>query len=51
MKTAEWHQRGCFGDFIVEMKKKYTFFTVLRLDKWVPGGRLLFENLFPKHVI
>ena len=25
MKTAEWHQRGRSGDFIVKLKKKYTF--------------------------
>ena len=25
MKTAEGHQRGCSGDFIVKLKKKYKF--------------------------
>ena len=51
MKTAEWHHRGRSGDFIVKLNKKYTFFTILRLDKWILDGRLLFENLFPKEVI
>ena len=26
MKTAEWHQQGRSGDFIVNLKKKYTFY-------------------------
>ena len=25
MKTAEWHQRGRSGHFIVKLKKKHTF--------------------------
>ena len=25
MKTAEWHQQGRSGDFIVRLKKEYTF--------------------------
>ena len=25
MKTAEWHQPGRSGDFIVKLKKEYTF--------------------------
>ena len=33
MKTAEWHQRGCSGDFIVKVKKKIQIFTILHLDK------------------
>ena len=49
MKTGEWHQQGRSGDFIVKFKKN-TFFTFLRLNKWIPDGRLLFENLFPKQV-
>ena len=51
METTEWHQRSRSGDFIVRLKKKYTFFAILRLDKWIPGGRLLFENLLPRQVI
>ena len=35
MKTVEWHKRGRSGDFIVKLKKKYTFFTILRVDKYV----------------
>ena len=27
------------------------FFTILRLEKWIPDGRLLSENLFPKQAI
>ena len=38
------------GDFIVKLKKN-TFFTILLLDKEIPDGRLLFKNLFSKHVI
>ena len=48
MKAAEWHQRGRSGDFIVKLNKKYTFFTILRLDRRIPDGRLISENLFPK---
>ena len=33
MKTAEWDQRGRFDHFIAKLKKKYTVFTNLRLDK------------------
>ena len=44
MKTAEWHQRCRSGDFIVKLK-------ILRLDKLIPDGRLLSENLFPKQAI
>ena len=25
MRTVEWHQRGCSGDFIVKMRKEYSF--------------------------
>ena len=37
------------GDFIVKLKKNT--FTILLLDKEIPDGRLLFKNLFSKHVI
>ena len=33
MRTAEWHQRGRSGDFIVISKKHTPFFTILRLNK------------------
>ena len=51
MEIAEWHQWGCSGDFIVKLKKIYTFFTILCFEKWIPDGRLLFKNLFPKQAI
>ena len=39
MKTAEWHQRGRSGDFIVKLKKKYTFspFYVWISEFWMGG--------------
>ena len=49
MKTAEQQQRGRSDDFIVKLRKTSIFF--LRLNKWIPFGRLLFENLFRKKVI
>ena len=49
MKTAEWHQQGHSGDFIVKFKKIHLF-TILRLNKWIQDGSLLFENWFPKQV-
>ena len=51
MKTSEWHERGRSGDFIVKIEEKTQLFTILRLDKWIPDGRLLSENLFPKQAI
>ena len=48
MKTAEWHQRGRSSDFIVKQKKIHL--PILRLDRWVPDGKLLFENVFPNYV-
>ena len=51
MKTSEWHERGRSGDFIVKIEEKTQLFTILRLDKWIPDGRLLSENLFPKEAI
>ena len=37
MKTAEWHERGRSGDFIVKLKKKYTF---LLFDVWISEFRM-----------
>ena len=37
MKTAEWHRRGCSGDFIVKLKKKYTF---LPFSVWISEFRM-----------
>ena len=37
MKTAEWHQRGRSGDFIVKLKKKYTF---LPFYVWISEFRM-----------
>ena len=51
MKTAEWHQQGHCGDFIVNLKKKIHLFTTLRLDKWISDERLLSENLLSKQAI
>ena len=37
MKTAEWHQQGRSGDFIVKLKKKYTF---LPFYVWISEFRM-----------
>ena len=42
MKTAEWHQRGCSGDFIVKLKKKYNFLPFhVCISKFRIGGYFL----------
>ena len=51
MKTAEWYQRGCSGDFIVKLEKKIHFCNILRLDKWIPDGSLFSKNLLTKQAI
>ena len=51
MNGATQQNRGRSGDFIVKLKKKKHLFTILHLDKWIPDGRLLSENLFPKQAI
>ena len=43
MKTAEWDQRGRSGDFIVILKKKYTF---LPFYLWINEFRM--EGYFLK---
>ena len=51
MKTAEWHQQGRSGDFIVKLKKEYIF---LPFYVWVSEFRMagfFSENLFPKQTI
>ena len=38
MKTAEGHQRGCSGDFIVKLNKKYNFLALyMRISKFRMG--------------
>ena len=37
MKTAEWHQQGRSCDFIVNLKKKYTF---LQFYVWISEFRM-----------
>ena len=37
MKTAGWHRRGRSGDFIVKLKKKYTF---LPFYVWISEFRM-----------
>ena len=37
LKTTEWHQRGRSGDFIVKLKKKYTF---LPFYVWISEFRM-----------
>ena len=37
MKTAERHQQGHSGDFIVKLKKEYTF---LPFYVWISGFRM-----------
>ena len=37
MKTAEWYQQGRFGDFIVKLKKEYTF---LPFYVWISEFRM-----------
>ena len=37
MKTAEWHQQGRSGDFIVKLKKEYIF---LPFYVWVSEFRM-----------
>ena len=37
MKTAEWHKQGRSGDFIVKLKKKYTF---LPFYVWISQFRM-----------
>ena len=37
MKTAEWHQRGRSGDFIVKLKKKNTFLPFWISEFWMEG--------------
>ena len=49
MKTVEWHQQGRSGNFIIKFKKIHLVY-ILHLNKWIPGGKLLLENLFPKQV-
>ena len=60
MKTAEWHQRGRSGDFIVKLKKKHTF---LPFHVWISefqmGGYFLktyflnrqFKKIFRRNCI
>ena len=37
MKAAEWHQQGCSGDFLVKLKKEYTF---LPFYVWISEFRM-----------
>ena len=37
MKTAEWHQQGRSGDFIVKLKKEYIF---LPFYVWISEFRM-----------
>ena len=37
MKTAEWHQGGCSGDFIFKLKKECTF---LPFSVWISEFRM-----------
>ena len=42
MKIAEWHQRGRSGDFIVKLKKKYTFIPFyVWINEFQMGGYFL----------
>ena len=42
MKTAEWHQPGRSGDFIVKSKKEYTFLPFyVRISEFRMGGYFL----------
>ena len=42
MKTAEWHQPGRSGDFIVKLKKKYIFLPFyIWISKFRMGGYFL----------
>ena len=42
MKTAEWHQPGRSGDFIVKLKKKYIFLPCyIWISEFRMGGHFL----------
>ena len=48
MKTAEWHQRGRSGDFIVKLKKKHTF---LPFYFWLSEFRNIYRNYLKRYLI
>ena len=41
MKTVEWHQRGRSSDFIVKLKKGYTFLFYVWISELRMGGYFL----------